>query len=948
MTIDPAVIPGFLLVIAELIALAAVGFVVVRVALRQTDDHLALAQGLVIGLALWGVIVNLVLHVVPGLAGVVVGWVVTLALGAGLAWHAPASIRPRGRTLAGFAVVALALFWIALAGRQLLTLPDAGTHLGLAASIQAGVAHPPELPWNPGIHAPYHYGFDLLVGLLAPPAGPDLVFVTELLGAYIWMSFALIVVTTLIRRGSWMVALTLAPLLLTAGGWTLVFVSPPHVLHLPVPTGIPSAGLRAALADIYWPVVELPWGWPGLVEESGATPPNIFKPFFVLAYVLAFVVLERAASHMDRRWLRNAALALLVGFLALADEAIAAIVLALWIALEAAAFWTTRHARADQRRAVLHAAAGPALAALLLAAAGGAITGILTGALGSALSVGWTGDLGGSRRLLGAFDPRPGGVGLLGLGPFVVAAAAALLARRDRLVLALSLGAGVFLLAVLMLEYEFSQKDIYRFDGHARNFALLALLVALSSRIHALRPRWRYAAVTLIVVVMIWPTAVGPVRNLGLAVGQGVQVANPQPEPSEFTAPMGRYVVERLASEPVAAYIRDHTAADARVLSPSPGTISLATGRPNAAGFVGHLHLFPHSGPEHLDALRYLEPAALRRLGIAYVHAPDAWVAELPDRAARWLADPGLFDLLIRDGGEALYRVRPEFLRLDAAPTPASFEALRQAVPASTTVYVPAPFPTAVGLRLASALSHARVLGAVYPTQTHIHLLTPFQANPLGEQVPDLVVMPRPFAPWMFPPAARQPIWWNDEVAVYAPRGAVTPIMSPPPPREQPLDMGVRTSDVRAGDGRITFTTTLDDRAPEQWTGQDWVVVAVDRSPWALPLDFQPGGRAPMVAQWFAGQMVPGRGTTTHVYEFDASAPRLAVRDPQGAFTAVASTASELGAGTWMLGIRLQHEWRPNSWREVAFIPVLLVEVSDAGEVSYQVYDDLLAVQPRM
>ena len=92
----------------------------------------------------------------------------------------------------------------------------------------------------------------------------------------------------------------------------------------------------------------------------------------------------------------------------------------------------------------------------------------------------------------------------------------------------------------------------------------------------------------------------------------------------------------------------------------------------------------------------------------------------------------------------------------------------------------------------------------------------------------------------------------------------------------------------------------------------------------------------------------PVRGTTTHVYEFDASAPRLAVRDPQGAFTAVASTASELGAGTWMLGIRLQHEWRPNSWREAAFVPVLLIEVSDAGEASHQVYDDLLAVQPRM
>ena len=49
MTVDPTVIPGFLiLLLAELSALTAVGFVVVRVALRQSDDRMALAQGLVV------------------------------------------------------------------------------------------------------------------------------------------------------------------------------------------------------------------------------------------------------------------------------------------------------------------------------------------------------------------------------------------------------------------------------------------------------------------------------------------------------------------------------------------------------------------------------------------------------------------------------------------------------------------------------------------------------------------------------------------------------------------------------------------------------------------------------------------------------------------------------------------------------------------------------------
>ena len=89
MTVDPAVIPGFLLLLAELAALAAVGYLVVRVALRQADDRAALAQGLVVGPALWGVVTNFVMYAVPGLASAAVGWGVTLALGAEWAWRAP-------------------------------------------------------------------------------------------------------------------------------------------------------------------------------------------------------------------------------------------------------------------------------------------------------------------------------------------------------------------------------------------------------------------------------------------------------------------------------------------------------------------------------------------------------------------------------------------------------------------------------------------------------------------------------------------------------------------------------------------------------------------------------------------------------------------------------------------------------------------------------------------
>ena len=45
MTIDGAVVPGLLVLLAELVALAAIGYVIVRVALRETDDRVALRRG---------------------------------------------------------------------------------------------------------------------------------------------------------------------------------------------------------------------------------------------------------------------------------------------------------------------------------------------------------------------------------------------------------------------------------------------------------------------------------------------------------------------------------------------------------------------------------------------------------------------------------------------------------------------------------------------------------------------------------------------------------------------------------------------------------------------------------------------------------------------------------------------------------------------------------------
>ena len=607
-------------------------------------------------------------------------------------------------------------------------------------------------------------------------------------------------------------------------------------------------------------------------------------------------------------------------------------------------------ARALAWRAVLRPGVGLALAAILLLAGGGRFTELLEGSATSGLVFWWDGDPR-DWQLLGALDVRPGGVGVLEVGAVVVAAIGVLQARRDRLVLALAVGVATLAVAWLVLRYEPYPIDLKRVAGHARNFALLALLLALSPRLAALRPRWRIAAGTLLLSLVIWPTAVGPVRYVGSALGQGVDVANAGSLPPSVaeTNARGRTALPAISTR-VAAFIRDHADVDARVLVPETPylTVTYATGRPNAAGYPNVRHLLARIGPEFVDARDHLEPGAMRRLGVDYIYASDDWVAGLPARARRWLADPALFELLVRDGAEALYRVRPEFLALEDSPSPASFEALRQAVPAGTTVYWPsgAPFETETTLRVASVLSpDARLFGVLTYMRRKAYALTPMTSERLGDQTPDLVIVPVGLDPWMFPPDRRQPIWWNHEMAIYAPNGAVAPVMPSPgvaPPEPPPISL--RVSDVRQMDQRLAFTLTVDDHSPDRWTGQDWVLIRVDESPWAIPRDLESDQRTPVAEQWFAGQMVRGRGLTTHGYVFDAGASSLAVRSGDGGFRIEESSAGRIGSGTWTLALRLLREESRGSYaahEQAALIPVLKVTIPADGQASYEVYDEV-------
>ena len=920
MTVEPMVLPGLFLLAAQLLVLATVGFVVARVVFGQTDNRLALAQGLVIGPALWGLLANFILHLIPGLAGALCTWVVTLALAVALAHHVPNALRVSLRTIAGFSLASLAVFWVALASRQLLSIPDEDIHLAISATIRAG-QFPPVLSWIPEQPLPYHYGADLLIALLTPPAGPDLAFATEILSAYIWTGFAMVIATVLVRHGG-NGALVLAPLALTAGAWSLIwYTQPPDIARILVPAGIPTAGIRSTLAEIYWPSVSLPWEWPG-----EASPPNVWKPPFVHSYALALVVLERATAASERRR-RTWPLALLVGFMGLMAEEVALVVLGLWVVLEAIVLLRSHEISALTRRALLRASAGPVLAAILLAAGGGVVTSLLTGVEGKDLSLGWHADAW-SRRPLGTFDVFPGSIGMAGLGVIPAALAGALLARRNHLVLALAAASAVLLLAALVLQYE-PAGEVTRLDGHARNFALLAVLIGLASRLRTFRPRWRLAALAALAALVVWPTAALPAHNMAAAVGRGVHLANAQPDEREFEAwVMGRAAIQPLRSDRIATYIRTQTAIDDRVFSPHPHSITISTGRPNASGFPTLIHLFAVTGAEYEDALGFLEPTALQRLGFTYLHATDDWVEKLPERAQAWLSNPHLFELLLRDDRDALYRIQPAFLQLTPEPDPRSYEALRRLVPDGSTVNVPTPTSPLTAIRVASVLPHARILGTLDP---HIHYsLTNIPTEPLAGRLPDIVVVERDIS-FDIDTQGFTPIWWNGAAVAFATRPELATTVDPPPLPDQYVS--VRLSNVQQSDSLIGFTAHVTNHAPDEWTGQDWLLVPLEESPWSLPRGFESDGYTIVGTRWFGGQISPDIRDSSHTYRFDTSTGQLELQDPARGFTELPTSGVQLNPGDYVLVARLQREYL-----QAAIIPVLRIRVRESEPATLQAY----------
>ena len=501
-------------------------------------------------------------------------------------------------------------------------------------------------------------------------------------------------------------------------------------------------------------------------------------------------------------------------------------------------------------------------------------------------------------------------------------------------------GSVVFILAGLTVYYEPSPHDVLRFDGHARNFGLLALLFALAFWLRDLRVRRLYIIGSLVLLLVTWPSSIEPIRTLALATGNGIDLANARSEsddriPQATIDPsflrIGRYAMPSPVSAPIATYIRTSTPLDSRILSPKWDVITAITGRPNASGFVRLAHITPATGPDYVDAISFLEPVALRRLGTTHIHATDSWLSRLPSRAHRWLSDPQLFELLVRGKSDSLYRVLPGFLQLDPPPAAQSFEALRRTIPASADVRV-------IGLtdvdsaRIAEALAHTRLIGS-FP-RGDIHLRSEIISQ-LPHNVPsDFAIVARD-RPGPFGIRTANLIWWNKAMVAYETRTSSIPAADPPPLPS--AHFTVQVSELDRSDGRIYFSATFSDHSPTAWTGQDWLLVSGRDLPWALPTE--DNGIAITSLAWFAGQIAPG-GETTHVYEFDARQNQLTVQNRDGAFVAIQSSGDRLVPGLYVLAVRLRY-----NHLQAAIIPVMRIAIADSGLLDYTLYEGEHATQ---
>ena len=885
--------------LAQLLILSAAGTGIIRSVWPHLAPDVARAAGLLTGPAFLGAVTAFGMYLTPGAVGVAVGWAVVLALAVGVARRQrlpPKTLLPGWR----FGVLWLAVFVIALAARQQYWIPDAMVHTPLSASLMAGV-FPPRFPWTPDIPAIYHFLPELTIGAFNMGFGPGLVLTTEILGAFVAAALAVLVVAVAADLGASRLAMAIVlPILLSPGLWTLVLVGDrPAAVQLAIPVGAPADGLRAALGSMYVPDISSAATTP--VE---AAPPNIINPHFIWSHGLAVTVALLATTRATHRLAGALVLALLISALSATDETVfVAVVLALG---GYAAVSVLRDRNHWQRHCPLLTAlvAGAGLAVVQ----GGVLSDLLFHApegvdvvslRAPAPELAWLGRI----RTIG------GGLGALTVGTvaiLILSAGAACAARSRSLAVVVAMATALFA-GFALLHFPASPVDIARLEGHALNLAMIALAVGLAAGTARLRRRAAlHGGGLLLAGLVVWPTSADSIGRIAEAVADGprLYVAGTRPtEAAPSFSTRSRLDAEIAEHRPLLEAISTTVSPNERILTRRAKLISAGTGRPTPLGYAEWPHYVGLVGPEYLDALRFLDRAALNELRIDFVHVDAAALHSMSAEARRRLASPSEFRLIFRaptPQSDALYKVVPR-PQVAQAPAPSSFRAFAQLAAGRRVLISSATHPLE-RLPLYYTLRSSDGLYGEWGDPGHFRRDVQIQ-SPAGGAV-DLIALPDSLYPSPLDPAHRAPAWAGGRVRLY---DLTMPV--PGPTAAPPIHVDGRSL-LDASGIQITSMPGWSD----SWTGTDWVLYREAEPSTGIPAILERGQR------WFPGQLAPQNPGQRIAIRFNASRGQLEHRLADGAWSAVGDAAGALPAGSYVLTLRFSADGRP-----VFFVPIAVM-----------------------
>ena len=570
------------------------------------------------------------------LASLPINWI---ALGAGLA-------------------ISLAFYFSAQANRLSLLFLDEPIHLGITATIVEG-NYPVRSPWSPDVAAAYHYAGDLHSAILASVSGLPVWIVAEMQHPWLALGLALIVFGVVIHAtGSRVGALAAASLAayspgIIALGWPALGAD-----GAAFPDGLASLGAR--LAEIGPARYELTTG-----------PSNLVFPQRTLGFTLLMLLIHSWTLSPFRRNSTAAIFGVGIGLLAVFEVGMFAIG---FLALIAGAYVLTE--RGKRVKASIRGAVPVAFAVAVALIAGGPVTDAVVGPAGIDAGRSVALQIRPSRDLLNpvlfgrpsAVDSFAAAVELRWIHLAIMAAGLALFSRNKIAVglCAVGIAGGVLFQSVAYTVHD----DASRLVAYSSFFSAVAIVAFLPGFIRNLPTAVAVVAGSAIVAFAAIPTLIPELIPALRLTGNGVALTPIEPLGlSNRLAERSRYALEFNAGKSIFASIRETTPADARILTPWPAALTIATGRFGVFAPPGAVQNEPYAGPEFIDAWSSLAIEPIAALGAEYLHL-TADAADVLDRQGIQIEEPDGFRLLVDTFGDA----RPEFRhRLYAIEMPAPY-----------------------------------------------------------------------------------------------------------------------------------------------------------------------------------------------------------------------------------------------------------------------------------